>query len=47
VDGPRHALYVSPRQTAGRLDNPDRYPVLYAAENPVAAVAEAFGSLEP
>lgn len=41
-----HPLYVSPRQVAGRLDNPDHYRVLYLAEDPVAAVAEAFGSFE-
>jgi len=29
-------------QGAGRHDNPDRYGCLYAAENPVSAVAEAL-----
>ena len=43
---PGHPLYVSPRQTAGRLDNPDLYRVLYLAASPSAAVAEAFGSFE-
>ena len=43
---PGHPLYVPPRNTAGRLDNPDQYRVLYVATGPVAAVAEAFGSFE-
>jgi hypothetical protein len=43
---PGHALYLAPRNSAGRLDNPDHYRVLYVATNPTAAVAERFGSFE-
>jgi hypothetical protein len=37
-------LHVSPVQGAGRLDNPERYLVLYAADSAAGAVAEAFGN---
>jgi hypothetical protein len=43
---PGHALHVAPRSSAGRLDNPDHYRVLYVATHAVAAVAERFGSFE-
>ena len=42
---PGHPLYVPPRQGAGRLDNPEHYLVLYLADHPAGAVAEAFGDL--
>lgn len=42
---PGHALYLPPRQGAGRLDNPEHYLVLYLADHPAGAVAEAFGDL--
>ncbi len=44
VGQPGHPLYVPDRQVAGRLDNPARYSVLYIADTPEAAIAEAFGS---
>lgn len=37
------ALYVPPPSGFARVDNPDLYDVLYVAEHPTAAVAEAFG----
>jgi hypothetical protein len=42
VDDPGGALYV-PAQGAGRFDNPGNYEILYLAESPEAAIAEAFG----
>lgn len=42
---PGHPLYLPPRQGAGRLDNPEHYLVLYLADHPAGAVAEAFGDL--
>lgn len=39
-----HALHVPPVQGAGRVDNPERYRVLYVSDSPVGAVAEAFGN---
>ncbi len=41
---PGHPLHASPRQGAGRVDNPERYSVLYASDSPAGAVAEAFAS---
>lgn len=41
---PGHPLYVSPRQGAGRVDNPEHYLTLYASDAPAGAVAEAFGN---
>lgn len=43
---PGHPTYVSTRNSAGRLDNPGHYRVLYVGSTPVAATAEAFGSFE-
>jgi hypothetical protein len=41
---PGHPLYVSPRQGAGRVDDPWReYHVLYVGTDPVGCVAEVFG----
>lgn len=40
---PGHPLYV-PIQGASRIDNPSLYRVLYFAEDPAVAVAEAFAS---
>lgn len=37
------ALFVPPPSSFGRIDNPDRYSVLYLAVDPRAAVAESFG----
>lgn len=42
---PGHPLHLPPRQGAGRLDNPEHYLVLYLADQPAGAVAEAFGDL--
>lgn len=43
---PGHPLYVHHSgQTAGRIDNRRSYAVLYAAEEPAGAAAEAFGDL--
>ena len=42
---PGHPLYVVPTQGAGRVDNPERYLVLYASDSAAGAVAEAFGNL--
>ena len=44
-DNPGDALYVDPRQGAGRWDNPDRYLSRYLAVSPGAAVGEAFAHL--
>lgn len=44
-DRPGGPLFVSPMQGSGRVDNPEHYLVLYAADAPAAAVAEAFGNL--
>jgi hypothetical protein len=41
---PGHALFASPVQGAGRVDNPGRYTTLYASDSPVGAIAEAFGN---
>jgi len=41
---PGHPLYRPKVQGAGRIDNPDHYHVLYAADSPVGAIAEAFGN---
>jgi RES domain len=41
---PGHPLYVRPPQGSGRVDNPERYLVLYASDDPMGAVAEAFGN---
>lgn len=38
---PGHALFVA-GQGAGRIDNPDRYRVLYASDQPAGACAEVF-----
>jgi hypothetical protein len=40
---PGHPLHVPPSIGAGRIDNPERYDVLYVGDNPACAVAEAFG----
>ena len=43
---PGHALHIpAHRQGRGRIDNPDLYSVLYAADSPVGAIAEVFGDL--
>lgn len=44
-DRPGGALFVPAVQGAGRIDNPERYAVLYAAAQPAAAVGEMFGDL--
>jgi hypothetical protein len=41
---PGHPLYVRSPQGSGRVDNPERYLVLYASDSPMGAVAEAFGN---
>lgn len=38
---PGHALFVA-GQGSGRIDNPDRYRVLYASDQPAGACAEVF-----
>lgn len=38
---PGHALFVA-GQGSGRIDNPDRYRVLYASDRPAGACAEVF-----
>lgn len=44
VDGaPGHPLFVPTSAGAGRVDNPDRYNVLYVGDAAAGAVAEAFG----
>ncbi|MGH9064651.1 MAG: RES domain-containing protein [Acidimicrobiales bacterium] len=40
---PGHPLYVPPSTGASRIDNPDVYDALYLGDEPVCAVAEAFG----
>ncbi len=47
VGRPGHALWISPRQGAGRIDNPDAYATLYLADQPAAAVAERLGRFAP
>lgn len=39
---PGGALYIPP-QGSGRIDNPDRYSVLYLSDAASGAIAEAFG----
>jgi hypothetical protein len=39
---PGGALFIPP-QSAGRLDNPESYRVLYVSGSPSGAIAEAFG----
>ncbi|HEU0257330.1 MAG TPA: RES family NAD+ phosphorylase [Microbacteriaceae bacterium] len=39
-----HPLYIPPTAGAGRVDGPE-YDVLYLGDDPVCAVAEAFGAL--
>ena len=39
---PGHPLHLPRTQGAGRIDNPERYSVLYLGDSPVVAVAEAF-----
>lgn len=41
---PGHPLFVPPDQRNGRIDNPDWYTARYFAEDPIAAIAEAFAS---
>lgn len=41
---PGHPLFVPTPQGHGRVDNPDRYLTLYASEDPVGAIGEAFGN---
>ena len=43
---PGHGLHVHRPQGAGRLDNPDRYDVLYLSDAAAGAVAEAFGAFD-
>lgn len=44
VDGqPGHPLHVPSSTGANRIDNPDAYDTLYLGDEPVCAVAEAFG----
>lgn len=40
-----HPLYIPGNQGSSRIDNPVNYRVLYASDNPVGAVAEAFARL--
>lgn len=40
-----HPRFAPDRQGAGRVDNPEHYRVLYLADHPAGAVAEAFGDL--
>lgn len=42
---PGHPLHVPGPQGAGRVDNPERYAVLYASDSATGAVAESFGNL--
>jgi hypothetical protein len=37
-------LYIPPAQNGGRIDNPATYRVLYVADQPEAAVGEAFAA---
>ncbi|MGQ0625014.1 MAG: RES family NAD+ phosphorylase [Sporichthyaceae bacterium] len=41
---PGHALHVPASRGASRIDNPDRYHALYLGDDPLCAVAEAFGA---
>jgi hypothetical protein len=41
---PGHPLYLPPSRGSNRVDNPGHYQVLYLADAPAGAVAEAFGS---
>ena len=43
---PGHALHVPVVQGAGRIENPERYRVLYLSDAPEGAIAEAFGNLD-
>jgi hypothetical protein len=40
---PGHPLYVPFSTGANRVDNPDTYDTLYLGDNPLGALAEAFG----
>jgi hypothetical protein len=40
---PYHPLFVPPATGTARIDNPDRYRVLYLSGSAAGAVAEAFG----
>lgn len=40
---PGHPLYVPVSTGANRIDNPDVYDTLYLGDDPLCAVAEAFG----
>jgi len=40
---PGHPLYVPVSTGANRIDNPDAYDTLYLGDDPLCAVAEAFG----
>lgn len=42
--GPGHPLFTAPIQGAGRVDNPEHYPTVYASDSPAGAIAEAFGN---
>lgn len=42
---PGGALFVPPSSGLGRIDNPQRYGVLYLARHEEAAIAERFGNL--
>src|SRR5680860_1751191 len=44
-DEPGHPLYVHTPQGSGRVDNPEHYTVLYASDDPVGAIGEAFGNM--
>jgi hypothetical protein len=45
ADGePGNGLYVHPHQGSGRIDNPDHYRVMYLADSPAGAVAEAWNN---
>lgn len=41
---PGGALYRHPLQGFGRIDNPEHYLVLYAADSPAVSVAEVFAA---
>jgi RES domain len=41
---PGHPLFVSPPQGQGRIDNPERYLTLYASDDQIGAIGEAFGN---
>lgn len=42
---PFHPLFVPSSTGSGRVDNPDRYDVLYVGDSAAGAAAEAFGWL--